>query len=155
MVKQAPASQPENQTLIIFTDGGARGNPGRAGIGIVFKIEAQGASGELQTQTIAKIKKYIGEHTNNFAEYAALIAALEKAAELGYSRAQCHLDSELVVRQLNGQYKIKEPNIKLLAQRALALAGKFKSITFSHVPREKNSEADALVNQALDESFIA
>ncbi len=132
-----------NEELTIFTDGGARGNPGPAGIGIVFKIGSK---------TAAHIKQYIGEHTNNFAEYTALITALEKALELGHKNVRCFLDSELVVRQLNGQYKIKEPSIKILAQKALALTNKFQAVTFSHVPREKNSEADRLVNQAIDEA---
>src|SRR6266481_4901423 len=100
------------QQLIIFTDGGARGNPGPAGIGAVLY---EGGADPAKTK-IKEIQKYIGTATNNFAEYSALIAALELAAELGYKSIKCFLDSELVVKQLNGQYKIKAPSLKTLAE---------------------------------------
>lgn len=129
--------------LIIYTDGGARGNPGPAGIGAVFQ--------NLQFETIATIKKYIGEQTNNFAEYTALITALEQAQKFGFKNISCYLDSQLVVRQLNGQYKIKEQTLKPLAQKVFDLKNEFDSIKFTHVPREKNSQADKLVNEAIDE----
>jgi ribonuclease HI len=140
----------ETEQLIIFTDGGARGNPGPAGIGVVlYKSPDHG----ITTEKIGEIKKYIGSATNNFAEYSALIAGLERGAELGYAEAMCFLDSELVVRQLNGQYKVREESLKPLAQRVLALTNKFKSVSFTHVPREKNAEADKLVNLAIDEAL--
>ncbi len=132
--------------LIIFTDGGARGNPGPAGIGAVFYFEDEmGKRTELE-----QIKKYIGETTNNFAEYTALIAALEHAVKLGHKKVQCYLDSELVVKQLNGLYKIREQTLQPLAAKALALSNKFKSVNFSHVHREQNAVADKLVNEAID-----
>jgi len=132
--------------LVIFTDGGARGNPGPAGIGaVLYADDAQGN----QTR-VGEIQKYIGVATNNFAEYTALITALEQAVTLGYREVQCFLDSELVVRQLNGQYKIREESLKPLAAKVLALTNKFKRYSFTHVPREKNREADKLVNAAID-----
>ena len=139
----------QESKLIIYTDGGARGNPGPAGIGAVF-YEDDGAGSQTK---VNEIKKYIGEGTNNFAEYTALITALEYAAELGHKNIQCYLDSELVVKQLNGQYKIREPNLKELASKVLALTNKFQSIKFTHVPREKNHEADKLVNLAIDQEL--
>ena len=137
------------QKLIIFTDGGARGNPGPAGIGAVFYVEDSSGS---QVRT-GEIKKYIGEATNNFAEYTALITALEGAAQYGHKRVECFLDSELVVKQLTGKYKIREGTLKPLAAKVLALTNKFEQINFTHVPREKNHEADKLVNQAIDQAI--
>jgi ribonuclease HI len=136
--------------LIINTDGGARGNPGPAGIGVVIRDENQVIIGEH--------KQYIGEATNNVAEYRALVLALEEAGkelgsrnyELGQAELLIRMDSELIVRQMQGKYKIKEPTLKLLAADVLKLIKHFKNVTFSHVPREQNKEADVLVNQAID-----
>lgn len=127
---------------IIHTDGGARGNPGPAAIGIVIKTP----SGE----TVAAWGKTIGETTNNQAEYQALEAALTKAKELGAEQVDCYLDSLLVVQQVKGEWKVKEASLKPNVDRVRALATQFKKVTFSHVPREQNAEADELVNQALD-----
>jgi ribonuclease HI len=132
--------------LVINTDGGARGNPGPAGIGVAIADDA----GKI----IARHKQYIGEATNNVAEYKALILALSEA--LAFSpiplALEIRMDSELIVRQMNGQYKIKEPTLKLLAAEVLKLISKFKNVTFHHVPREQNKEADKLVNEAIDEA---
>jgi ribonuclease HI len=134
--------------LLIHTDGGARGNPGPAGIGVVlYSVNGN------DLVKIGEIKEYIGESTNNFAEYTALIKGLEEAHKLGYQVVHCKLDSELVVKQLNGQYKIKEPTLQELAQKVLKLRNQFKSVAFAHVPRAKNHEADKLVNEALDEAL--
>jgi|SRR5581483_597271 len=130
--------------LTIFTDGGARGNPGPAGIGVVIHDEAG--------KVIKQLKQYIGEATNNTAEYKALILALREAAALKADDLQINMDSELIVRQMQGVYKIKEPNLKILAQEVIILRNQFKSVTFTHVPREQNKAADKLVNQAIDES---
>jgi ribonuclease HI len=145
--------------LIINTDGGARGNPGPAGIGVVIRAD--------DNQIIGEYKQYIGEATNNVAEYKALILALEKARELSKKPSpltplpkgegnkvdlEIRMDSELVVRQMIGQYKIKEPTLKLLAAEVLKLRNQFKNVTFHHVPREQNKEADKLVNQVIDEA---
>ncbi|OGE87729.1 MAG: hypothetical protein A3J07_03380 [Candidatus Doudnabacteria bacterium RIFCSPLOWO2_02_FULL_49_13] len=132
-----------NDKLIIYSDGGARGNPGPGGIGFVI-FDAGG-------KELKRFKHYLGVATNNQAEYRALIAALIEANKLGFERVVCRLDSELVVRQLTGQYKIKEPGLKSLAAEVLALTQKFLQVEFNHVPRAQNKIADQLVNEALDE----
>lgn len=129
--------------LTINTDGGARGNPGPAGIGVVIADE--------KGKIISQHKQYIGEATNNVAEYKALLLALEESLKLGAGQLFINMDSELIVRQMQGRYKIKEPSLKLLAAEALKLIKHFKNVAFSHVPREKNKQADKLVNQAIDE----
>jgi ribonuclease HI len=129
--------------LIINTDGGARGNPGPAGIGVVIRDEKS-------RNLISRHCAYVGEATNNVAEYKALILALKEALKLGAKVLLINMDSELVVRQMKGQYKIKEPALKALAMEVFRLTNKFSRITFQHVRREKNKEADKLVNQAID-----
>ena len=127
--------------MIVNVDGGARGNPGPAAIGIVIR---DGEGNVLQD-----LGETIGEATNNVAEYEALIRGIELAKELGADQLQIHGDSELVVKQMLGQYKVKHPDMKPLHARAKeALDGVEWQI--SHVRREQNAEADALVNQALD-----
>jgi len=133
------------QKLIINTDGGSRGNPGPAGIGVVFSDE--------KGETLATFREYIGEATNNIAEYEALIMALEKARDFEVSEIECRLDSELIVRQLNGQYKVKDENLKKLFNRVKELVF-FKPVKFVHVRREQNKKADELVNLALDENTL-
>ena len=128
--------------LVINTDGGARGNPGPAGIGLVIKDE----SGEL----VYSHGAYIGETTNNVAEYSALIKALEESVNLGGTSLRIQMDSELIVKQMQGVYKIKEPTLQELAAKVITLLKKFDHYTFVHVRREFNKEADAMVNQALD-----
>ncbi len=130
------------EIIKIFTDGGARGNPGPAGIGFVI----QDAIGKI----IFEFGKYIGETTNNQAEYKALLMALEKALELKAENVNCFLDSELVVKQLKGEYKVKDKDLGVLFVKIWNLSQKFKTITFSHIPREQNKRADWLVNEALD-----
>lgn len=127
--------------FIIHSDGGARGNPGPAAIGVVLTC-----AGEV----VATISKYIGETTNNQAEYQAVIAGLEKALEMGAEQVECVLDSELVVKQLNHEYKVKNKDLASLFVKAHNISLKFKKITFRHVRREYNKEADRLVNEALD-----
>jgi ribonuclease HI len=129
--------------VTLHTDGGARGNPGPAGIGAVIH--------DLNGKQLKAIKEYIGETTNNQAEYRALLRGLAEAAAMGAEKITCYLDSELVVKQLNGQYKIKEPGLQELAMDVIRLKQKFKEISFKHVRREQNSAADKLVNEALDE----
>jgi len=128
--------------LKTFSDGGSRGNPGPAGIGVVL-IDESG-------KAIYKRGKYIGKTTNNQAEYQALILALEKAHELGATEVASYLDSELVVKQMKGEYKVKDAGLATLYLKVWSLKQKFKSISFHHVFREKNAEADELVNIALD-----
>lgn len=132
--------------LILWTDGGARGNPGPAGIGVVV-TDAQG-------EVVAEIAEYIGEATNNQAEYRALIAGLMRARELGTTVVDIRMDSELVVRQLKGEYKVKNENMKPLYGQATALLKTFARYTIQHVRREQNAEADKLVNQALDAAIL-
>ena len=132
----------KHEKLTIFTDGGARGNPGPAGIGAVILGE--------KGKAVAKISKYIGETTNNQAEYKALIAALTKAKELGACELEVFLDSELVVKQLNREYRVKDKDLVPLFVRVYNISLGFKKIVFKHIKREKNELADKLVNLALD-----
>ena len=131
--------------IILNTDGGARGNPGPSGIGVVLKDEA----GKL----LKAQGEYIGTATNNEAEYKALILGLKLASELKAVEILVRMDSELIVRQMQGVYKIKDEKLKKLAQEVFGLGNNFKNIVFVHVPREKNSEADALVNEAIDKAI--
>ncbi len=126
----------------IYTDGGSRGNPGKAATGVVIK-DKNGA-------TLAEYGEYLGEQTNNFAEYSAIISALTKARELGATEVDAYLDSKLVVEQLNGNWKVKEPTIQKLFVQAYNAASAFKKIRFIHVLRAANKEADAQVNKILD-----
>lgn len=128
--------------IIIFSDGGARGNPGPAGIGAVLYNEDK--------KIIAEISHYLGETTNNQAEYRALIAALKKARELGGQEIACYLDSELVVKQLNREYKVKNKDLAPLFLEVYNLSLGFQKVSFIHIPREKNSVADRLANEAMD-----
>jgi ribonuclease HI len=131
-----------NTKLIIFTDGGARGNPGPAGIGAVIYNDKK--------EKLAEISKYLGETTNNQAEYQALISALKKAKEMGGRELDVFLDSELVVKQLNREYKVKNKDLAPLFLEVYNLSLNFSKIKFTHVYREKNKEADRLANEAMD-----
>ena len=126
----------------LFTDGGSRGNPGPAGAGFVLT--------NLSGAVIEKGGKFIGSATNNVAEYSALIFGLEAALKLGGSQLVCYSDSELIVRQINGQYKVKDAVLKSYYLKVKNLVGKFKRVLFVSVPREKNRRADKLVNEAID-----
>ena len=125
---------------VIHTDGGARGNPGPAGIGVVIRM-----NGEKKY-----FKKYIGETTNNQAEYQAVIFALEKAKDIGIESIDFVLDSELVVEQLNRKFKVKDKDLGVLFVKIWNRMQEFKKITFRHVMRSDNKEADHLVNEAID-----
>ncbi len=127
--------------LRVNVDGGARGNPGPAAIGVVIR------SGE---EVVAEVSERIGEATNNVAEYRALLAGIARAGELGATELELVGDSELVVKQVRGEYKVKNQGIRLLHAEVLDALGSFESWTIEHVRREENAEADALVNQALD-----
>lgn len=128
--------------LIIYTDGGARGNPGPAGIGVAIYNEKKELVGELS--------EYLGETTNNQAEYRAVIAALKKAAALKAEEIDFYLDSELVVRQLNREYKVKNKDLAPLFLVIYNSILSFKKITFTHIRREENKHADMLANRAMD-----
>jgi ribonuclease HI len=131
---------------IIFSDGGARGNPGPSGIGAVITDEA----GVL----LAEISEYLGFGTNNQAEYKALLSALKKAVELGLEEVECRLDSELVVKQLNREYKVKNKELAPLFLEIHNISLSFKKISFTHIRREFNKEADRLANEAMDRNKI-
>jgi ribonuclease HI len=131
-----------NKKLIIYTDGGARGNPGLAGIGAIAKNE--------EGEVVFEISEYIGETTNNQAEYKALVAAIKKAKEIGTEEVDFYLDSELVVKQLNKEYKVKNKDLAPLFVAVYNTSLSFKKVTYKHVPRELNKEADALANEAMD-----
>jgi ribonuclease HI len=128
--------------VIVHTDGASRGNPGPAAIGVVIQ--------DSQGRVLLELGEALERTTNNVAEYTAVIRALERARELGARRVQCLMDSQLVVRQLNGSYKVKHPDMLPLYRRVLELIQAFDDVTFSHVPREMNAEADRLANAALD-----
>ncbi len=133
--------------IIVYTDGGARGNPGPAAIGTVIIIPPH---------TKKEYSQYIGKATNNQAEYSALIFAFKKIKQIfGKNKikdleVECYLDSELVVNQLNGKYKILEEGLQPLFLEVWNLKIDFKNVSFNYIPREENKEADKLVNQALN-----
>jgi ribonuclease HI len=129
-------------TLTIHIDGAARGNPGPAAFAYVIADEA-GAP-------LAEHKECLGRATNNVAEYTALVRALERARQLGARRLRVFSDSELLVKQMNGVYRVKNPELQVLNSEAAQLRRGFESATIAHVPRAKNSEADRLCNEALD-----
>ena len=132
--------------VIIYTDGGARNNPGPAGAGIVI----------IDGDKTFEHKKYLGDHqTNNWAEYEAVVLALHEAKKIGLAgRAiEIRMDSKLVVEQMMGNWKIKEPSLKPQAAKARALLADFPHHRFVHIPREENAEADRLVNEVIDEAI--
>ncbi len=129
--------------LITHTDGGSRGNPGPAATGIVIK--------DVGGKVVAAYGEYLGVQTNNVAEYSALLSALTKAKELGATEVDCILDSELVVKQMRREYKVKEPTLQKLYLKIYNLTTEFKKVTFTHTLRAGNKEADAEVNKVLDQ----
>ncbi len=132
------------QQVIIYTDGGARGNPGPAAAGAVI----------IDDKNKTELKKYLGDNlTNNWAEYEAVLLALAEAKKIGLvGRAiEFRCDSKLVVEQISGNWKVKEPSLKPKVAQARALLADFPGSRFVYIPREKNKEADHLVNEALDE----
>jgi len=132
----------KSKKLHIYTDGGSRGNPGPSGIGVIIL--------DSNKKKIKEIFKYIGETTNNVAEYSALVSGLEAALELKATDITIYLDSELLVKQLGGEYKVKDPNMKTFFDKSLGLLKKFKEFEVKHIPREKNKDADRLVNKAIN-----
>lgn len=131
----------------LYADGGSRGNPGPAGAGSFVRDE--------EGVQVVTVSEYLGTTTNNIAEYTALLRALEELRTLleeasSMAVVDARLDSQLVVRQMNGEYKIKHPNIIPLASRVKEVVRAFKHVSFTHVYREDNTEADALANAAMD-----
>lgn len=129
------------EKVIIHTDGASLGNPGQAAIGATIKDE--------QGRLVAHISQRIGRTTNNQAEYRAIVAALEEATRLGAKQVDINLDSELVVRQISGQYRVRKASLKPLYYRVKQLQGLLKSFTINHVPRRQNIEAHNLAKIAL------
>ena len=129
--------------LKIYTDGGSRGNPGNAAIGVVIK--------DKYGKIISEVSEAIGKATNNFAEYSAFVRGLEEALKLKADHVEIFMDSELVVKQINREYKVRDSNLAKIFIKAWNLLSKFKSFKVSYIPREKNKKADTLVNIALDE----
>lgn len=130
----------------LYTDGAARGNPGPAGAGWAV-LDPEG-------NCVLEGKKYLGETTNNQAEYQALVLALKEALKLGRKGLEVFADSELMIRQLKGEYKVKNEGLKPLHTEALLTLKQFQTYALHHVPREKNKTADRLANEAIDESLI-
>lgn len=133
-------------SYVLYTDGASRGNPGQAGVGAALYQVVDGDEVEVGT-----LSEAIGHTTNNVAEYQAVIAGLEMAARHRPDRLVVRSDSQLLVRQLDGSYKVRSEGLRPLHRQVRALAAAFPGLRFEHVPREKNRVADALANRALDE----
>lgn len=139
-----------NYEARMYADGGARGNPGpAAGGAVIFKLDADGK----QIERLAEVGKYYDHATNNVAEYTGIIIGLAKAHELGIKNLDVCLDSELCVKQLNGIYKVKNPALGKLFLEVYNLKQHFHHITFRHVRRAFNTEADAVVNKTIDSNL--
>lgn len=131
-------------TLFLFTDGGSRGNPGPGAAGVIIKDE--------KGKVLFEKGQFLGRTTNNEAEYRALLLGLQAALRLRPKRLVVLVDSELVFYQLNGGYRVKNPNLVELWRKAKELEEKFPKVIYKHIPREKNTHADALVNEVLDQA---
>lgn len=136
------ASEQDQEIITAFCDGGSRGNPGPAGFG----VSIQGAHGE----TLGELSEFLGKKTNNFAEYSGLLAALNFALTQGYSRLKVVSDSELMVKQIKGQYRVNSPDLRPLYEEAKRRIARLKSFQIQHVLRDKNKNADRLANLAMD-----
>ncbi len=134
--------EPAIERVVINVDGASRGNPGAAALGATIRDD--------RGRLITCLSQRIGTTTNNQAEYRAIIAALEKAITLGARHVQVNSDSELMVRQLNGEYRVRKAALKPLYERVKHLQGLLEGFTIVHIPREQNIEADRLANNALD-----
>lgn len=136
-------NQSNSISVTIYIDGGARGNPGPAAAGVVIKSADDGT-------VLHEAGIFLGRATNNVAEYSALLAGLDAAVKLGASEAAVFSDSQLLVRQMNGQYRVRNEGLKPLHQEAQDMARKLQDFSITHVRRDKNVHADRLVNRALD-----
>jgi ribonuclease HI len=129
--------------LRLYSDGAARGNPGPSGAGAVL-VEPGG-------QVVAKVGKFLGNQTNNYAEYMGLLIGLKHAKALGAKEIEIFADSELLIRQLGGRYQVKSPSLRPLYEEAVKLLNDFSRVKLVHVPREMNAAADEMSNRAIDE----
>lgn len=134
------------EKVIIYTDGACRGNPGPAGIGVLILND--------KGENILEISEFLGNATNNIAEYKALIKALESALSMGANSVEVFTDSQLLVKQIIGEYKVKNEGLKPLYQRIKTLERQFEGFTINHVPREKNKLADKLANKGVDDGGL-
>ena len=132
-------------SFVIYTDGASRGNPGPASLGVVILDE--------KGNIVKEISETLGDQTNNFAEYTAVIRGLEEAISLGAKKLTVRSDSQLLVRQLCGQYKVKSSVIMPLFRKCKELIAKIEEFNCEHIPREENEEADRLANLALDRDY--
>lgn len=139
---EPPLPAPPEGSLVAHVDGGARGNPGPAGYGVVIE-DGEGT-------TVAQLSHYLGHQTNNVAEYSGLLAALRYAIEHGHKALEVVADSELMVKQMNGQYKVRAPQLIPLHEEARRLSRRLDWFRIRHVRRAHNSAADKLANQAMD-----
>lgn len=135
----------ERDELVVYTDGGSRGNPGPAAIGAVVLDPSSDPP-----EVVATVSECIGVTTNNVAEYQAVIEGLKAALAVGARRVVLRADSQLVIRQLEGRYRVKQAHLRPLFEEARALLDEFPEVELTHVRREENTDADALVNAALD-----
>jgi ribonuclease HI len=138
--RQEPQRPPD--FIVAHIDGGARGNPGPAGYGVIIR-DAAG-------KTLAELSEFLGHRTNNYAEYSALLAALDYGQQHGHAAMKVVSDSELLVRQMNGQYKVKSPDLRPMYERARALSRRFQWFAIEHTRREQNRDADRLANASMD-----
>lgn len=136
----------KSKKLFLYTDGASRGNPGPSGIGVVIL--------DARKKKLKELSKYIGETTNNIAEYNALICALEEASALAADEVVIYMDSELMARQLSGEYRVKSDEIKPLFEKALGMLKNIGSFEIRHIEREKNKDADKLANKAINLSSL-
>jgi ribonuclease HI len=132
----------KNKKISLYIDGASRGNPGPAGVGVLVLDE--------KGKKIKEFCKYIGRTTNNVAEYNALIYGLDEALILRADEVVVNVDSELVAKQLNGEYRVKDENIKIFFEKALHILKSFKSFEVKHIDRSENKEADKLANKAIN-----
>ncbi|MHB8420336.1 MAG: ribonuclease HI family protein [Myxococcales bacterium] len=139
----APSVSECHPRVRVYSDGAARGNPGPAGAGAVV-VAADG-------RILARLGRYLGEATNNFAEYQGLLLGLRRAAELGARDIEVYADSQLMIRQLGGQYRVRNAGLRPLFDEALRLLRGFQKFELHHIPRERNAAADEMSNRAIDE----
>jgi probable phosphoglycerate mutase len=144
-VETQARTQTQQGVITAFCDGGARGNPGPAGFGVYIQND--------RGEKVAELSEFLGIRTNNFAEYSGLLAALEFALRYDHPRLRVVSDSELMVKQIKGQYKVKSPDLRPLYEEAKRRIAGLSYFQIEHVLRNKNREADRLANQAMDEGM--
>jgi ribonuclease HI len=139
----SPETAPKSDWITAFCDGGSRGNPGPAGYGVYIQ--------DQDGQKVAELSEYLGKKTNNFAEYSGLLAALDYALTHGHSHLKAVADSELMVKQIKGQYRVNSPELRPLYEEARRRIARLEGFQIQHVLREKNRHADRLANAAMDQ----